>query len=312
MDFIKGFEFRLLGGDHPRAVVEAFDARNSTATLDVGILSDDAVGAAFEVHSPEEAPTLAARLVTGTPSGSPLPPMSMRLATTRGTNALLERRGARTALFITKGFGDLLLIGDQQRPDLFALDIHKPQPLYEAVVEVPERVSADGSVLEPIRIEAIGDEVSRLNETGVRSAAVVLAHSYVNPSHELMVAEFLRANGFEHVSCSTTLAPFIKIVPRAQTTVVNAYLSPVIDDYIARVQAPLLPTRRHSDYATDREEQGSLHVMTSAGGMVQPGSYHAKDSLLSGPAGGVVGAARAARLSGFEKIITFDMGGTST
>jgi 5-oxoprolinase (ATP-hydrolysing) len=311
-NFIAGFEFRLLGTDHARAVVNSFDPTKATVTLDREVLSAAAAGAAFEVHSPEEAPTLAARLVTGTPSGSPLPPMSMRLATTRGTNALLERRGARTALFITKGFGDLLLIGDQQRPDLFALDIRKPQPLYESVVEVPERIDADGTVAQPIRIEAIGDEVSRLSESGVRCAAVVLAHSYVNPSHEMMVAEFLRANGFEHVSCSTALAPFIKIVPRAQTTVVNAYLSPVIDDYITRVQAPLFATRQHSDYTADREEIGRLHVMTSAGGMAQPSSYHAKDSLLSGPAGGVVGAVRAARLSGFETIIAFDMGGTST
>jgi 5-oxoprolinase (ATP-hydrolysing) len=297
-DFIKGFEFVALASNKPLARVEAFDDAGSTIGVDVDLPASVAAATAFEVRSAEEAPVLAARMVTGTPAGSPLPPLSMRLATTRGTNALLERRGAPTALFITKGFGDLLLIRDQQRPDLFALDIRKPKPLYDAVVEVPEKCAADGSALEKLKIDKIESDIQRLIDDGVRCAAVALLHSYQNPDHELELADALIRAGFEHVSCSSQIAPFIRIVPRAETAVVDAYLSPVIGDYVDRVRGPV--------------GGGRLHVMTSAGGMADPDSYRAKDSLLSGPAGGVVGAARAGRLSGFDKIIAFDMGGTST
>lgn len=299
-DFIAGFEFSLLdytsAGDTRRVV--SFDPGGPGITLDRPLPGTIRAGAAFEVRSPEEAPVLAARLVTGTPLAADLPPLSMRLATTRGTNALLQRRGAPTALFITEGFGDLLLIGDQQRPELFDLDIRKPAPLYESVVEVPERVAADGSVVTPLDTTSLEDKIERHVRDGVRCAAVALVHSYANPAHELQLAALLEKKGFEHVSCSSDLAPFIRIVPRAQTAVVNAYLAPVIDGYLSRVR--------------DSVAGGVVRVMTSAGGMSDPEDYHAKDSLLSGPAGGVVGAARAGRLSGFDRIIAFDMGGTST
>jgi 5-oxoprolinase (ATP-hydrolysing) len=222
----------------------------------------------------------------------------MRLATTMGTNALLERKGMPTALFITCGFGDLLLIGTQQRPDLFALEIHKPEPLYQAVVEVGERIAADGTVLQPIQLQALAPEIDGLIEAGIRVAAVALMHSYRNAIHEKQLAGFLKRHGFQHVSCSSDLAPFIKLLPRAETAVVDAYLAPVIEDYLQRV-LDSLPGRH-------------LHVMTSAGGLVNVHAFHAKDSLLSGPAGGVVGAALAGRRSGYEKVIAFDMGGTST
>jgi 5-oxoprolinase (ATP-hydrolysing) len=297
-DFVKGFELVALETNQTVARVERYDAAGATIDVDAPLPDSLAAGAAFEVRSSEEAPILAARMVTATPAGSTLPPLSMRLATTRGTNALLERRGAPTALFITEGFGDLLLIRDQQRPDLFALDIRKPPPLYDAVVEVPERIAADGTVLRPLRLDELQSNIDRLLRDGIRCAAVALLHSYKNPEHELELAAALGGGGFERVSCSSQLAPFIRIVPRAQTTVVDAYLSPVIGDYVDRVRDPIA--------------DGRLHVMTSAGGMADPESYRAKDSLLSGPAGGVVGAARAGRLSGFDRIIAFDMGGTST
>lgn len=264
-------------------------------------LAGAAPGAAVELRSPEEAPVLAARLMTGTPPPQPLPPLALRLATTRGTNALLERKGAATALFVTAGFADLLRIGTQQRPDLFALDIRRPEPLYGAVVEVPERLAADGSVLRPLdgaARAAMAAEAGRLLGEGFEAAAVALLHSFRNPAHEEALGEALREAGFRHVSLSCRLAPLIQILPRAETAVADAYLSRVLASYLEGVARPL--------------SGGTLHVMTSAGGLVRAGSFHAKDSLLSGPAGGVVGAARAGRRSGFSRLLAFDMGGTST
>ncbi len=279
----------------PGAAGRGFGA---TLTLDRPLPPGDLAGAAVELRAAEEAPVLAARLVTGTPPGRPLPPLAMRLATTRGTNALLERKGAPVALFLTRGFADLLRIGTQQRPELFALAIERPAPLYRAVVEVDERLAADGSEIAPLDLAALRGPAGELLAAGVPCAAVALLHSYRNPRHERELGDFLRELGFRHVSLSAELAPLIKLLPRAETAVVDAYLAPVLADYLAAVAAEL--------------PSGALHVMTSAGGLVRAASFRAKDSLLSGPAGGVVGAARAGRGSGFERVIAFDMGGTST
>ncbi len=241
---------------------------------------------------------LAARLVTGTPAGEPLPPLAMRLATTRGTNALLERRGAPTALFITAGFGDLLEIGTQQRPELFALRVEKRAPLYAEVVEVPERLAANGTTLRPLDADALAPAAERLLRSGVRVAAVALMHSFRDPAHEHAVRDLLLRAGFDAVSCSSDLAPFIRLLPRAETAVVDAYLGPVLHGYLRGVQGAL--------------GGGRLHVMTSAGGLARPEDFRPKDSLLSGPAGGVAGAALAGRRSGMGRVIAFDMGGTST
>jgi 5-oxoprolinase (ATP-hydrolysing) len=303
-DFFRGFSFHLLdgGGEGDAPSVTAYDPSSGLLTLDRPLSTTPILpGARCELRSTEEAPLLAARLVTGTPPGEPLPEMSMRLATTRGTNALLERKGARTALFITRGFADLLRIGTQQRPDLFALHIEKPEPLYDAVVEVPERLAADGSVLIPLddaALDHLSSEAARLLAGGFEAAAVAFLHSYRNPVHERAVGDLLRRAGFPHVSLSAALAPLIKILPRAETAVVDAYLSKPIAGYLARVAAAL--------------PAGALHVMTSAGGLVRAAAFRAKDSLLSGPAGGVVGAAGAGRRSGLSRVIAFDMGGTST
>jgi 5-oxoprolinase (ATP-hydrolysing) len=294
--FFRGFAFRLLGRDVEGRVE---DSDSSILRLSGALpVDDDLAGAPFELRSPEEAPVLAARLVTRTPLAAALPEIAMRLATTRGTNALLERKGAATALFITRGFADLLRIGTQQRPDLFALEIVRPEPLYCEAVEVPERLAADGSVLIPLDAEAVRLAARRLRSEGVEAAAVALMHAYREPRHERLVGELLREAGFRHVSLSSELAPLIKLLPRAETAVVDAYLSPVLERYLAGVSGALGP--------------GSLHVMTSAGGLVRAEAFRAKDGLLSGPAGGVVGAARAGRRSGFPRVIAFDMGGTST
>ncbi|HKI02683.1 MAG TPA: hydantoinase/oxoprolinase family protein [Thermoanaerobaculia bacterium] len=295
--FFRGFTFTLLDSGESATAVD-FDPDGAILRLDRAFPESDPGGATFELRSPEEAPVLAARLVTGTPPDAALPEIVMRLATTRGTNALLERKGAATALFITRGFADLPRIGTQQRPDLFALEIVKPEPLYREVVEVPERLAADGSVLVPLDGVAMKEAAGRLLEEGIESAAVALMHSYRNPRHEEEMGALLREAGFRHVSLSARLAPLMKLLPRADTAVADAYLSPILERYLAGVSGALGPV--------------SLHVMTSAGGLVRAASFRAKDGLLSGPAGGVVGAARAGRRSGFGRVIAFDMGGTST
>ena len=295
---VDGFRLHLLGAEHPAVRVAAYDPRSGVAYLNRPLGSGPAPGTAVELRSAEEAPVLAARIVTRTPHGGRLPPLAMRLATTRGTNALLERRGAPTAFFVTEGFGDLLRIGSQQRPDLFALDVRRPRPLYAEAVEVPGRLAADGSELRPLDVDAVLPAARRLAEHGVKTAAVALMHAHRNPAHERALARALREAGFEHVSLSSELAPFIKLLPRAETAVVDAYLAPVIGGYLRSVH--------------DALAGGRLHVATSAGGLVRPDDFRAKDSLLSGPAGGVAGAARAGRRSGFARVIAFDMGGTST
>ncbi len=302
-DFVSGFRFRLLDRAHPDRTVRRYEPGPAQAAAAIIELSDSlsgdvTPGTAFEVVSAEEAPVLAARILTRAAPGQNLLVASLRLATTLGTNALLERRGAPTALFVTRGFGDLLRIGTQQRPDLFALEVRKPEPLYEAVVEVPERLAADGSVLVPLDEVRVAAEAERLPARGVRSAAVALLHAYRNPRHEQRLKDLLTRCGFKHVSCSSDLAPFIKILPRAETAVVDACLAPVVSGYLDRVRESV--------------SGGRLHVMTSSGGLVAPANARAKDTLLGGPAGGVVGAALAGRRSGFDRIIAFDMGGTST
>ncbi len=294
--FFRGARLRLLEGDAAATVLE-FDARQGQLTLS-SELPDTEAGAVFEVGSEEEAPLLAARMAIGTPLGEPLPPISMRLASTRGTNALLQRRGADTVLFVTRGFRDLLEIGNQQRRELFALAVQKPAPLYRGVVEVEERLAADGRTLRPLDLSAIAGEARDFLHRGIDCAAVSLLHSYRDPAHERRLGEFLEQLGFRHVSLSSELAPRIKVLPRAETAVVNAFLAPVIEDHLRGVQRAL--------------GSSPLHVMTSTGGIVRQENFQPKDSLLSGPAGGVVGAAAAGRRSGLERCLAFDMGGTST
>jgi 5-oxoprolinase (ATP-hydrolysing) len=313
-DFIRGFRFRALGRETPGPVVTRYDSHTSQIDLSEAAPPDLPPGAPFEVLSPEEAPLLAARILTGTPPDRPLPPLAMRLATTLGTNALLTRKGAPTALFITEGFGDLLRIGTQQRPDLFALDIRRPEPLYAEVVEVRGRLAADGSVLRPLDERAADDAAARLAGQGIGSAAVALLHSHRNPEHEHILKRILERRGMRHVSCSSQLAPFMRLLPRAETAVVNAYLAPILEAYLARVCGGPGAAAGGSGAAAGRAGGGAgrLHVMTSAGGLVAVEAVRPKDMLLSGPAGGVVGAAAAGRRAGFDRVIAFDMGGTST
>ncbi|HXV76761.1 MAG TPA: hydantoinase B/oxoprolinase family protein, partial [Candidatus Polarisedimenticolaceae bacterium] len=294
---LRGLILRRPGRPRQLGRVASYSADDRTLELQAPLTQPLAAGETFELVSDEDAPLFAARLLMGSAAGEPLPGARIRLATTLGTNALLERHGARTALFITAGFGDLLRIGTQQRPDLFALDIVRPEPFYETVVEVPERIEASGRVLRALSTAEPAEHARRLVRCGLRTAAVALMHAYRNPAHERELARLLTECGFTHVSCSHELAPLIKLVPRAQTAVVDAYLAPVIHGYLTRVGAA----------AGD-----GLLVMTSAGGLSAPDRFRPKDSLFSGPAGGVVGAAHAGRRAGYDRLISFDMGGTST
>ena len=294
-DLLAGFTLRPLAD--PERSVRVVTSRDGGCSLELeppltGVKSGDHV----ELRCGEEAPVLAARLATATPLGNELPPLELRLATTRGTNALLERRGARTALFVTEGFGDLLEIGSQQRPDIFALDVVKRRPLTAEVVEIPGRLAPDGTELEPLVIAP--GRLTALVQGGVRSAAVALLHSYKNPLHERELARHLVEAGFEHVACSCDDSPGVKIVPRAETAVVDAYLAREMRDYLEAV--------------TSSFRAGRTLVMTSAGGLVPAERFRPKDGLLSGPAGGVVGAASAGETEALDSIIAFDMGGTST
>lgn len=222
----------------------------------------------------------------------------MRLATTKGTNALLERKGSRTAFLVTQGFADLLAIGTQQRPDLFTLNIEKPAPLYDTVVEIDERVTADGRIRKALDLGMMGSIVDELKRSGTESIAIALLHATQNPEHEIQLRDALKAAGFTHVSTSHELAGLIKILPRAETAVVNAYLAPLMETYASRVSSAL--------------SDGDLHLMTSAGGLEIHTKFRPKDSLLSGPAGGVVGAAVTGQELSERKLVAFDMGGTST
>jgi len=296
---IEGLRFRLLEDRSTEARVVGYAEADGVLTLDAPLLTPESNGAGFEVASDEEAPVFAARLMTRTPNGSPLPPSDLRLATTLGTNALLTRSGAPTVLFVTEGFRDLSEIGDQRRPDLFAVHPRRPEPLHAEVVEVRERLDASGEVLVPLDVEGVVAAARGCLGRGIASAAIAFMHAYRNPTHERRLAGRLRELGFEHVSCSAELAPRIKLLPRLETSVVDAYLGPPVQGYLDRVRAPAGDAMR-------------LLVMTSAGGLVEAEAYHAKDSLLSGPAGGVVGAAHAGRRHGRSRLIGFDMGGTST
>ncbi len=292
-----GYTLYFLGHPAETYRITASDARR--LVLDRPVAPAVAAGAHFELTAGEEAPVLAARIVTGTPPGSTLPPLDMRLGSTKGTNALLERKGAAVGLLITAGLGDLPEIGTQQRPHLFALHIQKPPRLYTRVVEVHERLDAAGNVRVPLTEAELTRVTDQVQRSGIGVWAVACLHSYRNPLHEQRLGERLRAAGIAFVSLSAELMPAIKLVPRAQTAIVNAYLSPVINRYLDAVRSKM-------------PAGSTLRVMTSAGGLVGAGFFAPKDSLLSGPAGGVVGAAAVARPSGITRMLTLDMGGTST
>ncbi|ABE35932.1 hydantoinase/oxoprolinase family protein [Paraburkholderia xenovorans LB400] len=222
----------------------------------------------------------------------------VKMGTTVATNALLERKGARTLLAITRGFADQLRIGYQDRPDIFARHIELPTQMYERVVELDERIDAHGDVLTPLDEAAAGAALQEACKAGVTSIAIVLMHGYRYPQHELRVAELAREAGFTQISVSHQVSPLMKLVGRGDTTVVDAYLSPVLRDYVDRVS-------QHTGNVP-------LMFMQSSGGLAEAARFRGKDAILSGPAGGIVGAVKTCEAVGERKVIGFDMGGTST
>ena len=222
----------------------------------------------------------------------------VRMGTTVATNALLERKGERTVLAITRGFADALRIAYQHRPKLFVRRIVLPSLLYERVIEIDERMGARGEVVRPLDLEDAERALRAAHADGIGACAIVLVHGYRHPEHERRLAVLARAIGFGQVSVSHEVSPLMKLVSRGDTTVVDAYLSPILRRYVAQVEADLPGVR--------------LQFMQSSGGLTDAHRFQGKDAILSGPAGGVVGAVQVSRLAGFDRIIGFDMGGTST
>src|SRR5260370_26707123 len=226
----------------------------------------------------------------------------VRMGTTVATNALLERKADRTLLATTKGFRDALQIGYQARPKIFAKEIIKPEQLYDDVIEIDERILTNGTVERYPDAADIRKELQNRYESGFRAVAIIFMHAYRYPAHEQLVAKIARDIGFKQVSVSHEVSPLIKYVGRGDTTVVDAYLSPILKRYVAEISEELDVTRTGA----------RLLFMMSSGGLTAANLFQGKDAILSGPAGGVVGFAETGRSAGFDKVIGFDMGGTST
>ncbi|WP_330477202.1 hydantoinase B/oxoprolinase family protein [Streptomyces platensis] len=257
-------------------------------------------------HHPEryrDAAVAGIRLMLGLGPDEPVPAdrvSVVKMGTTVATNALLERTGEPTVLLITEGFRDALRIAYQNRPRIFDRRIVLPEALYDRVIEVPERIGAQGGLVRPLDVDEVRRALVRARADGLRSAAVVLLHGYRHAEHERVVAELARRAGFAQVSCSHEVSPLMKLVPRGDTTVVDAYLSPILGRYVDEIAAQLPGIR--------------LMFMQSNGGLRQAAHFRGKDAVLSGPAGGVVGMVRTSAEAGdgYDRVIGFDMGGTST
>ena len=277
----------------------------------------------------EDAAMHGIRQVLGLPENAPFPAEqveAIKMGTTVGTNALLERKGERTVLVITRGFGDALRIGYQNRPDIFAQNIELPDQLYERVIEVSGRYGAEGKELVPLDLEGAKKELEEAFKAGIRSAAIVLMHAYRYPEHELKLGRLAQEIGFTQVSLSHQASPLIKLVSRGETAVVDAYF--------LRCSAGTLtwskrackkekakkkkkgekeaPEKESLEEESEGKNSPRLMFMQSSGGLIDSGAFQGKDCILSGPAGGIVGAVATSEMAGAKKIITFDMGGTST
>ncbi|MEH2030616.1 MAG: hydantoinase/oxoprolinase family protein [Nostoc sp.] len=241
------------------------------------------------------------RDIIGIPNNKPIPTEAVevvKMGTTVATNALLERKGNRVVLLITKGFKDALRIGYQNRPNIFARHIVLPTMLYEQVIEIDERYDANGNELIPINIEQVKGDLEAVYHTGIRSCAIVFMHSDRYPEHEKQIAQLALKIGFTQISVSHQVSPLMKLVSRGDTTVVDAYLTPILRRYVNQVASQLPGVK--------------LMFMKSDGGLVTAEQFQGKHSILSGPAGGIVGAVQTSKRANFELVITFDMGGTST
>jgi 5-oxoprolinase (ATP-hydrolysing) len=241
------------------------------------------------------------KTLLGIPLDAPIPSgriAAVKMGTTVATNALLERKGERTLLVVNRGFSDALRIGNQTRPRLFDLAITLPTMLYESVLEITGRMGVDGEEVERLDETAARHELAAVHAKGITACAIVLMHAWKYPEHEQRLAALAREVGFTQVSASHAVSPLLRLVPRGDTTVVDAYLSPILRRYVAQVENELAGVR--------------LYFMQSNGGLAEAHGFQGKDAILSGPAGGIVGAARTAAMAGIDRVIGFDMGGTST
>lgn len=278
--------------------------RGGTFTDVIGRWSDGVeVSAKLLSASPSypDAAVEAMRRILGAAAGAPFPASrveAIKMGTTVATNALLERRGARTLFVTTSGFADALRIGDQARPDLFALEIDKPAPLYAGVVEASERLAADGTVVDPLDEAALRAALTAAVAEGFTSVAIAFLHADLNPAHEQAAGAIAHSAGFEFVALSSEVSPLPRFIPRAETTVADAYLTPVLQAYVRQVAQAV--------------DGAPLYFMTSAGGLVRAEAFRGRDAVMSGPAGGAVGVARTATSAGAAAALGFDMGGTST
>lgn len=298
-DFFRGYRCAVVDASGQPTLTTTVTASQTDGQLTVSdSLPAGETALRFELTSGEEAPIVAIRTALGLRLDESIPPVSVRLGTTRGTNALLTRRGARTGFITTRGFRDVLRIANQDRPHLFELDIQKPEPLFAAAAEIDERLTANGDVLLPPNEVQVRTALLELADAGCVTVAICLLHAFANPVHEEFVARIADEMGFQSVSVSNRLSPLIKLVSRGDTTVMDAYLNPVLQGYVATLQQSL--------------PGSDLRFMTSSGGLVTQERFTGKECVLSGPAGGVIGFSKTTQEAGFDRCIGFDMGGTST
>lgn len=256
------------------------------------------VGADIEISGDAEAPVFAAHLLTGIPMYQPLKGIELRIGTTKATNALLELKGTPCVWITNEGFRDLLYIKSQQRPHLFQLNIPEPILLYQRTIETKARINAAGEILNPLDKKELSKIITALPKNKEIPIAISLLHSYKNPVHEVQIKDALNQLGFRFISCSSELLPTIHFLPRSETAVCNAYLSPILHRFISDIQL--------------QAKTDDLYLISSIGQAIPIDQFHPKDSLLSGPAGGIKAAEYLSASYGLKKIITFDMGGTST
>ncbi|WP_253156234.1 hydantoinase B/oxoprolinase family protein [Stieleria tagensis] len=286
--------------DPDTAMVRVAHSERSSDADGLSAADRPGAGGLVEIDCHLEAPVLATHLLLGIPIDQPLPPLQVRLGTTRGTNALLTRSGAATAMIVTAGFADVLLIGQQDRPELFDLAFQKSPPLAEHVVEIQGRLDATGDELIGIDEPAISAALQSIYDAGIQTLAICLLHAHLNPAHEIAVQRLASEIGFREISRSSEVAPLVKLVPRAETTTLDAYLNPILSAYVRRVSQQF------------GGRNCEMRLMTSGGNLVASDDFRGRDSVLSGPAGGVVALQHIASSHHCRYAIGLDMGGTST
>ncbi len=295
-DFFQGYDLKIA---HAATKVLRFDAQKSLITVQDQLILDDSYEQFVTLSAGEQAPILAARMVTGTRLNEDLPAIKFNMGSTKGTNALLEQKGDKVALLVTKGFKDILLLGTQQRPDLFCLDIKKRALLPHTILEIEERIDATGAIIQPLSRKEVLQKIKEIKLKGYNTIAVSLINAFVNPLHEVEIKNLCISEGIRFISLGSALFNSINYLPRTETTLANAYLTPIIKQYINEIDDCLHTKSR-------------IHIMSSAGGLLPKDKFFPKDSLLSGPAGGMVGAEFIGKQCGIAKFITLDIGGTST